>query len=158
MLPDRRKQQEKKQRRTCPAIPCLGRPPFLRFRGGWLRLRFGQRPPLQLRSRTSPAHRLRQRTMAFLSWLVALYVPPVSRVSNEPIGHGRVLHRPPSFHVIVRVRGTVSLNFQCTTGRLNIAQGLMWDLYFTSTVVPRSFQFSLDHTPKGVTIQHPLTL
>ena len=47
---------------------------------------------------------------------------------------------------------------QRITGLLNIDNGLMCDLYFTSTVVPCSFQFSLDQTPKGVTIQPPFTL
>lgn len=44
---------------------------------------------------------------------------------------------------------------QRTTGAEKKENGLMWDLYFTSTSVPFSFQFSCDQTPNGVTIQSP---
>lgn len=44
---------------------------------------------------------------------------------------------------------------QRMTGAEKKENGLMWDLYFTSTSVPLSFQFSCDQTPNGVTIQSP---
>ena len=47
---------------------------------------------------------------------------------------------------------------QRLTGGLNNANGLIEDLYFTSTIVPCKCQSSCDHTPNGVTIHLPFTL
>ena len=52
-------------------------------------------------------------------------------------------------------KGTDGCRVQRTTGAEKKENGLMWDLYFTSTSVPFSFQFSCDQTPNGVTIQSP---